>query len=136
MIQRMSHTSIFVDDQDKALDFYVGKLGLEVRSDMKMPGSEFRWVSVGAKGQDLEMVFMKLGSGPNMSKEDTAAIRGLQQRGAFGAGVLATDNCRSTYQELKAKGVEFISPPKDEFYAVEALMKDPFGNWFSITQRK
>jgi uncharacterized glyoxalase superfamily protein PhnB len=60
----------------------------------------------------------------------------MQRRGIFGAGVLATDDCRKTYEELSAKGVEFLSPPKDEFYAVEAIMKDPFGNWFSLTSRR
>ena len=41
-----------------------------------------------------------------------------------------------TFEELKAKGVEFVSEPKDQFYGVEAVFKDPFGNWFSLTQPK
>ncbi|MGD9739233.1 MAG: VOC family protein [Bauldia sp.] len=135
MIQKISHTSIFVDDQDAARDFYVDKLGMEVRQDQTLPGG-FRWLTVGAKGQDVEIVLMKLDTAPTLSKEDVDAIRGMQRRGVFGAGVLQTDDCRRTYEELKAKGVEFLSPPKDEFYAIEALFKDPFGNWFSMTQPK
>ena len=135
MIQKMSHTSIFVEDQDVALDFYVGKLGMEVRTDQTMPDG-FRWLTVAPKGQDLEIVLMRLGPTPHLSAEDAETMRGLLKRGAFGAGVLGTDDCQKTYEELKAKGVEFLSPPKDQFYAIEAVMKDPFGNWFSVTQPK
>ena len=63
MIQKMSHTSILVDDQDKALDFYVGMLGMEVRTDQTMPDG-FRWLTVAPKGQDLEIILMKLGPTP------------------------------------------------------------------------
>lgn len=136
MIQKLSHTPIFVDDYDRALDFYVGKLGMEVRSDQTMPGGTFRWLTIAPKGQDIEIVLMKVDAIPNLAPGDAEAIRGLQRRGALGAGVLVTDDCRKTHQELAAKGVEFISQPKDEFYAIEALFKDPFGNWFSMTQRK
>ncbi len=135
MIQRMSHTPIYVDDQDAALDFYVGKLGMEVRTDHVMPDG-FRWLTVSPKGQDLEIILMKLGPTPHLSSEDAETMRGLMKRGALGAGVFGTDDCQRTYDELSAKGVEFVSPPKDQFYAIEALMKDPFGNWFSVTQRK
>ena len=135
MIQKLSHTSIYVDDQDEALDFYVGKLGMEVRNDQKMPDG-FRWLTVAPKGQDVEIILMPLRVNPHLKAEDVETIRGLMKRGVFGAGVLATDDCYKTYDELKAKGVEFTSPPKDQFYAVEALMKDPFGNWFSVTARK
>ena len=127
--------SIFVDDQDEALDFYVGKLGMEVRTDQTMPDG-FRWLTVAPKGQDIEIVLMKLGPTPHLSTEDAETTRGLMKNGAFGAGVLGTDDCKRTYEKLKAKGVEFTSPPTDQFYAIKALMKDPFGNLFSITQRK
>lgn len=64
MIQKLSHTPIFVDDYDRALDFYVGKLGMEVRSDMAMPGGTFRWLTIAPKGQDIEIVLMKLDNVP------------------------------------------------------------------------
>ena len=54
----------------------------------------------------------------------------------FTAGVLKTDDCRKTYEELKANGVEFVQEPQDRFYGIEALMKDNSGNWFSMTQHK
>ena len=54
----------------------------------------------------------------------------------MGAGAFHTADCQKTYEELKAKGVEFMHPPTDRFYGIEALMKDDSGNWFSVTQTK
>ena len=52
----------------------------------------------------------------------------------MGAGAFQTADCKRTYEELKAKGVEFTQPPTERFYGIEALMKDNSGNWFSMTQ--
>ena len=60
----------------------------------------------------------------------------LLKKGMFNAGAFHTADCRKTFEELKAKGVEFVSEPKDQFYGVESVFKDPFGNWFSLTQPK
>lgn len=60
----------------------------------------------------------------------------LLKKGIFSGGAFQTADCRKTYQELKEKGLEFVSEPKDQFYGVEAVLKDPFGNWFSMTQSK
>jgi catechol 2,3-dioxygenase-like lactoylglutathione lyase family enzyme len=143
MIQRMSHSAIFVLDQDVAKDFYVNKLGFEVNMDQSMPNG-FRWLTVSPKGQpDLQIILMKVAPSPfdvaNVQKiqpQDVETIGGLMKKGAFGAGVFQTADCRKTYEEMKAKGVEFLSAPKDQFYGVEAVFRDPFGNWFSMTQPK
>jgi catechol 2,3-dioxygenase-like lactoylglutathione lyase family enzyme len=136
MIQRMSHASIFVLDQDVAKDFYVGKLGFEVNTDETMPNG-FRWLTVNPKGQPgFEIILMKVAPGPKLQEEDVASMTHLIKRGALGAGAFETADCRKTYEELKAKGVEFLSPPTDQFYGVEAVFKNPFGNWFSMTQPK
>jgi predicted enzyme related to lactoylglutathione lyase len=63
------------------------------------------------------------------------ALLKLQAKGLLGAGVFETNDCRKTYEELKAKGVQFTSPPSDKFYGVEAIMQDNSGNWFSMTER-
>lgn len=135
MIQRLSHASLYVLDQDSARDFYVNKLGFELRMDQSMDNG-FRWLTVGPKGQpDLQIILMKV-DGPNIKPEDAATLRGLLEGGRLNGGVLHTSNCRQTYEELKAKGVEFIQPPTERFYGVEALMKDDSGNWFSLTEPK
>ena len=147
MIQKMSHATIFVLDQDQAKDFYVGKLGFEVKVDQSLP-TGFRWLTVAPKGQsELEIILLKVGSGTNFIKmkggeagkndtTDVDAMAALLKKGMFNAGAFQTADCRKTFEELKAKGVEFVSEPKDQFYGVESVFKDPFGNWFSLTQPK
>ena len=146
MIQKMSHTTIYVADQDVAKDFYVNKLGFDVKVDQSMP-SGFRWLTVSPKGQpDLEIILMKVGSGTDFvqnggdagkdAASDLEAMLALLKKGMISGGAFQTADCRKTYEELKAKGVEFVSEPKEQFYGVEAVVKDPFGNWFSLTQPK
>lgn len=135
MVQRMSHVTIYVLDQDSAYDFYVNKLQFEVRTDAKMDNG-FRWLTVGPKGQsDVEIVLMPSGAGPMMDEETSTMLRTLIRKGTMGAGVFETADCQKTYEELKARGVEFKSPPTARFYGIEALFKDDSGNWFSLTQR-
>jgi uncharacterized glyoxalase superfamily protein PhnB len=96
----------------------------------------FRWLTIGAKGQpDLQIILMKV-DGPNMQPEAAKTIRALLTQGKINGGVLQTSDCRKTYEELRAKGVEFLSPPKEQFYGVEAILKDNSGNWFSVTEPK
>ena len=136
MITRLSHTSIYVLDQDVALQFYRDKLGFEVRTDATMDNG-FRWLTVGPKTQpDLEIALMKVAEGPMCDAETAATLKKLVQKGTFGIGVFDTNDCKATYEELKKKGVEFRSPPEEKFYGIEAVGKDPFGNWFSMTQHK
>ena len=136
MIQRLSFASIFVSDLDVAIDFYVNKLGFALTNDQMLPGG-IRWVTVSPKGQtELQIILYKHRPGPKMTQADVDQINGLIGKGAFGAGVFETADCRKTYEELQAKGVEFNSPPKEQFYGIEAILRDPFGNWFSMTQRK
>jgi catechol 2,3-dioxygenase-like lactoylglutathione lyase family enzyme len=136
MITRMSHATVYVLDQDEALKFYRDKLGFEVRTDATMDNG-FRWLTVGPKTQpDLEIILMAVRESPMFAAAHVAALKNLIQSGAMGAGVLHVDDCHRTYQELKAKGVEFLSEPTDCFYGIEALMKDNSGNWFSLTQPK
>lgn len=136
MITRLSHATLFVRDHDSAYDFYVNKLGFEVRTDATMDGG-FRWLTVGPKTQpDLEIVLMKAAPSEHMSAESVQKVFDLLDDGMLGAGVFEVDDCWATYNELKAKGVEFKGEPQDQFYGVEAIMVDDSGNWFSMTQRK
>ncbi len=134
MIGRMSHTTIYVLDQEAALSFYTEKLCFEVRTDKSM--GDFRWVTVAPKGQpNLEIVLYKVAPSPMMDEATAEQLKGLVAKGAMGTGVFATDDCRATYEELRAKGVEFLSAPEAQPYGVEAVFKDNSGNWFSLTQR-
>jgi catechol 2,3-dioxygenase-like lactoylglutathione lyase family enzyme len=136
MITRLSHATIYVLDQEEALRFYRDKLGFEVRTDATMDNG-FRWITVGPKTQpDLEIILMAITESPMFPADKVELLRKLVESGSMGAGVLEVDDCRKTYEELKAKGVQFMGPPTERFYGIEALFKDNSGNWFSMCQHK
>src|SRR5260370_584542 len=90
MIQRLSHVTVWVDDQDAAYDFYVNKLGLEVRTDATMENG-FRWLTVGPQSQPgFEIVLMKIAPGPHLDEAAAATLRELLGKGALGGGVFET----------------------------------------------
>jgi catechol 2,3-dioxygenase-like lactoylglutathione lyase family enzyme len=133
MIQKLSHVTIWVLDQERARAFYTEKLGFEVRTDAKL--GDFRWLTVSPKGQpDLELVLMPIAPSPMMDEATARTLRELVQKGVLGAGVFNTADCKKTYAELTARGVEFTSPPQERPYGLEALMKDDSGNWFSMCE--
>jgi catechol 2,3-dioxygenase-like lactoylglutathione lyase family enzyme len=142
MISHLSHTSVFVLDQDSAKAFYTEKLGFEVRDDITMgeefegAGAGFRWLTVGAKEQpDLQLILSSCDMG--RSPEAAEQLRALVASGAMGVGVLSTDDCRRTYEELMAKGVTFLAEPAEPAerpYGIEATLRDDSGNLISLTQ--
>lgn len=137
MITKLSHATIYVLDHDLAYDFYVNKLGFEVRMDMKLDNG-FRWLTVGPKTQpELDLVLFEVAEGGTMmSTEVVGQMRSILQSGVVGPGVFQTADCHAAYTELQAHGVEFVAPPQEQFYGIEATFKDPFGNTFSLTQPK
>lgn len=134
MITSLSHMTIYVANQEEARAFYVDKLGFEVRADMTMGG--FRWLTVAPKAQaKLEMILMPIEASPMMDATTAATFKQLLAKGAIGGGVLETDDCQRTYEEMVARGVEFKNPPAQRPYGLEATFKDNSGNWFSLVQR-
>ena len=136
MISRMSHATIFVLDQEKALEFYRDKLGFKVHTDAKMDGG-FRWLTVTAPdAPDFEIILMEVKAGLMWDEETTNQVKALIEGGKMGAGGFNTADIQGTYEDLTKKGVEFLSPPADRPYAIEAIFKDNSGNWFSLSQEK
>jgi catechol 2,3-dioxygenase-like lactoylglutathione lyase family enzyme len=136
MITKVSHVTFFVKDQQKAYDFYVTTLGFKVNTDVTMENG-FRWLTINPPEQpDLEVILLSpLTAGAMGYDEETRnAFQVLMAKGALGAGALYTPDCRATYEELKAKGVQFKGEPKEQFYGIEAIITDGLGNWFSMTQ--
>ena len=134
MIQKMSHTTIFVNNQAEALEFYRDKLGFTIHTDA-MIGDDFRFLTLCAPSQpDFEIILMEPKGGMLMDEETATQLRSIIAKGVLGAGAFHTDDCRSTYEELKAKGVEFLSEPAEKPYGIEAVFRDNSGNWFSLTQ--
>ena len=125
--------SLRVTDQDRALAFYIEKLGFNVNEDMDLGG--MRWLTVSPPDQpDLQVLLEK--PGPPFVDDDTAAqIASLVAKGVGGALFLAVDDCRGTFDELVAKGVEVIQEPMERFYGTDCALRDPFGNPLRFTER-
>ncbi len=135
MITKHSHSTIYVVDQERAKAFYTETLGLEVRDDVRM--GTFRWLTVGPKTQpDACIILFAIEPGAAMTEEHAGMLKKLVEAGAIGGGVLATDDCKRDYEDLKAKGVDFKSEPKEMPYGTEAVFRDDSGNFWSLTQRR
>jgi catechol 2,3-dioxygenase-like lactoylglutathione lyase family enzyme len=133
MLTATTHSGLYVLDQDQALDFYVGTLGLEVHTDADL--GFMRWLTVNVPGDpDREIVLMLPGP-PAIDEATAEEVRELVTKGAGGGWLIfSTDDCRKTYEELLAKGVEFTQEPLEHFYGTDCALRDPFGNPIRITQ--
>ena len=135
-LTKVSHMTIWVFNQDEALDFYTNKLGLEVREDQtlgKVGG--FRWLTVGPAGQpDLQIILMVPGP-PPVSEEAAEQLKGLIAQGVTAGCIFDVEDCQATYEELRGRGVEFTQEPIERFYGIDAAFRDPFGNAHRLTQR-
>jgi len=133
---RIANAQVWVHDQEEALAFYTDKLGFEVRSDVTLPEmGNFRWLTVGPPGQeDFAIVLMAIPGPPVFDAETQEQIRSLMAKGAAGGIFLATDDCRASYEELKARGVEFTEEPEERPYGIDAGLRDPSGNGLRLTQ--
>lgn len=136
MITKLNHVSVFVLDQNSAFDFYVSKLGFKVHTDASV-GPNMRWLTLCPPEQpDVEVTLIPTEEGQMFSAEVAAVMRDLVSKGTFGFGAFECDDLIATYDELKAKGVEFKKPPTKEFYGFVAIFKDDSGNWFSLSQKQ
>ncbi len=132
MFTRIAISQLYVLDQDAALDFYVGNLGLEVRTDVDL--GVMRWLTVGVPGDPRE-ILLETPGGPMMTPETAGMVRRLVQSGEAGGWLIFhTDDCRTTYETLLARGVEMTQEPIERDYGIDCAGRDPFGNHFRITQ--
>ena len=133
---RIASAQVWVHDQDEALDFYTSKLGMSVQSDVTVPEmGNFRWLAVSPAGQpDVSIVLMAIPGAPVFEPETAEQVRALMAKGAAGGIFLTTDDCQASYEELKARGVEFVDPPEQRPYGIDAGFRDPSGNQFRLTQ--
>ena len=133
MFNAITHSRVFVNDQDEALDFYVNKLGLEVSADVDL---EFmRWLTVRAPGSEHNILLEKADS--SFRDESSAElIKELMSKGDACMFILQTEDCQGSFDNLKSQGVEVIEEPVDRFYGVDCAVRDPFGNHIRITEPK
>jgi uncharacterized glyoxalase superfamily protein PhnB len=135
---KVANAQLWVHDQDEALAFYTEKVGFEVKVDVTMAElGDFRWLTVGPPSQDeFSIVLMAIPGEPVMDAETADQVRALMSKGFAGAVFLATDDCQASYEELKARGVEFTETPEERPYGIDSGFRDPSGNSLRLTEVK
>jgi len=133
---KLSTTQLWVHDQEEALAFYTKKLGMEVRADVTLPEMEgFRWLTVGPVGQpDIAVVLMAIPGPPVMDAATAGQVRDLMGKGFAGTIFLTTEDCKAAYEDLRARGVEFVEKPEERPYGLDAAFRDPSGNNIRLTE--
>ena len=133
MITKLNVTSIYVLDKDEALDFYVGKLGLEKGNDVRQ--GTYRWLTVRVPGDATE-ISLEVPGEPLHDEATAAQLRELIAKGALSGLVFVADDIRGYYETLKSRGVtDFTQEPTDHFYGTDMGLRDPFGNAIRVLQQ-
>jgi predicted enzyme related to lactoylglutathione lyase len=127
---RITQITLVVTDQTRSLEFFTEKVGFEKKTDVTPPGG-YRWVTVGPKGQDLELALFQVGSAVDPAQREWSKHWSPATAPPI---VLRVPDVRKTHQELSQRGVEFVQPPKDYPWGTAATFKDPDGNLFSMSQ--
>ena len=119
MITHIKFVSIPTRDQDKALAFYIEKLGFKLVTDQPFDDKQ-RWIEMRIGSSETRFVLFTM---------DDSRV------GGFFNGALACDNVEKTYEELKARGVEFMGPPQNADWGKFVMLKDLDGNQFLLSSR-
>jgi uncharacterized glyoxalase superfamily protein PhnB len=132
----VQNAQLWVHDQNEALDFYVGKLGWEIRHDVTMEEiGGFRWLTVSPPSQpDFAVVLMAIPGPPVMDADTAEQVRSLMAKGFAGTVFLTTDDVDGDYERLSKAGVEFTTPPSDMPYGRDCGLRDPSGNNLRLAQ--
>ncbi|MEV4809311.1 VOC family protein [Micromonospora avicenniae] len=134
-LNALTRSSIYVLDQDEALDFYVGKLGLEVNTDVDL--GFMRWLTVNVPGDKSREILLEKPGPPALDPATAEQVRELLTKGAMGGWLsITTDDALKTYETLVAKGVDITDEPTEKPYGIDFGIRDPFGNKIRIGQMR
>jgi catechol 2,3-dioxygenase-like lactoylglutathione lyase family enzyme len=135
MSQGVGMVGLYVRDQDEAVEFYVGKLGFRIHTDVR--NGDYRWLTVQHPEQpSFQLGLFKPGA-PVLDAATAQTLREMVAKGAMPPLVLAVDDCRAAYDKMRASGVEFTQDPMERFGTVDAGFRDPSGNgWKMIEARR
>ncbi|SCL40192.1 Catechol 2,3-dioxygenase [Micromonospora pallida] len=129
----ISRSQIYVLDQDEALDFYVGKLGLEIHTDADL--GFMRWLTVNIPGDRQREILLEKPGPPALDPATAEQVRELLTKGALGGYLfMTTDDAYKTHEDLVAKGVDITDEPEERPYGIDFGIRDPFGNRIRIGQ--
>ena len=134
MSQGVGVVGVYVRDQDEALQFYVGKLGFRVHTDVR--NGEYRWLTVQHPDQPSFQLGLFVPQPPVLDEATARSVREIVAKGAMPPLVLMVDDCRGSYERMLASGVEFTQEPIDRFGTVDAGFRDPAGNGWKMIQAR
>jgi len=127
-MNRISHISLIVHNQDEALVFYTEKLGFVVTEGHKAPDDTWYWLTIAPTKESPVSLSLLL----PQANADKALIG--KQSGSIPLFVLLTDDCHKTAEQFRTKGVEFVKQPTAEFWGIDAVCKDLYGNLIDLCQ--
>lgn len=134
MSQGIDMIGVYVRDQDEAVDFYVGKLGFEIHTDVK--NGDFRWLTVNHPDQPSFQLGLFRPAPPMMDEATARDLQALVAKGAMPPLILAVDDCRAACEAMRERGVEITQEPVDRFGTVDAGFRDPSGNGWKMIQNR
>ena len=132
MSEGVQVAGIYVRDQDEALDFYVGKLGFEVHTDVK--NGDYRWLTVRHPEQETFQLGLFRPQAPIVDDGTAQSLNEAVAKGAMPPLVLVVEDCRAAYEELRGRGVEFTQEPVERYGNVDASFRDPSGNGWKMVE--
>jgi len=132
MTQGVQVAGVYVRDQDEAVDFYVGKLGFEVHTDAR--NGDYRWLTVQHPDQPEFQLGLFRPQPPMVDEATAQLLNAAVAKGAMPPLVLMVDDCRSAYEQMRARGVEFIQEPTERYGNIDASFRDPSGNGWKMLQ--
>jgi len=130
MIQSIVHIALVVKDYDEAIEFYTKKLHFTLIEDTYQPEQNKRWVVVSPPGSSGTTILLA-----RASKPEQLPFIGNQAGGRVFL-FLGTDDFWGDYNEMVAKGIEFVREPKEQPYGIVAVFKDLYGNLWDLVQFK
>ena len=132
MAVTISTMFIPVHDPDAALGFYRDALGLEVRNDVSSDG--FRWITLGAPGQNVDIVLSQPHGGRSQTEGD--ALLTLVTQGSLQAAIFRADDLDATFEKVRASGTAEVlqEPTSQPWGARDCAVRDPSGNLVRIAQ--
>ena len=133
MSQGIGVVGVYVRDQEEAVQFYVGKLGFRVHTDVK--NGDYRWLTVQHPDQPSFQLGLFTPQPPTVDAATAQTLREAVAKGAMPPLVLTVDDCRATCARMRASGVEFTQEPIDRYGTVDAN-RDPSGNGWKVIQAR
>ena len=134
MSQGVGVAGLYVRDQDEAVEFYAGKLGFNIHTDVK--NGDYRWLTVQHPDQPSFQLGLFAPQPPTIDEDTAQTMREMVAKGAMPPLVLVVDDCRAAYERMSGKGVEFTQEPVERFGTVDAGFRDPSGNGWKIIEAR